>query len=323
MRLSVCVVTYNQRAYIAQAVGSVLAQDAGFDFEIVIGDDASDDGTSDILRQLHADNPDRLTIVSRAENLGAAENFRQTINACTGEYIAFLEGDDYWTSREKLRLQVAFLDSHTDASFCFHRTRTLDSANPIAESVVPAADPQEFPAEDFLFQSSNPVSLHTVVARRIDLEGRAAWIDDLRLGDWPLCIMLAQKGRIGYIPREMSRYRVHAGGTWSQVSPHVRLIGVLQMFKKVQGLLPASQQELAQANQTGICRWLAGELVLNGTLPVKDFTAELAAIGDCGIATAILADVIAVAREMHSASVWHEQQSRAWHGVALERLKAC
>src|SRR3954463_15222753 len=108
-KVSVAMITYNHAAFIAQALDSVLAQHTDFDFEIVIGDDASSDGTRKIIEEYQARWPKIIKPVFHQPNVGMMKNFRQTLERCSGDYIAILEGDDYWTNQNKLTLQVDYL----------------------------------------------------------------------------------------------------------------------------------------------------------------------------------------------------------------------
>ena len=120
MKLSVLMLAYNQEAFIREALESVLAQQTTFDFEIVIGEDCSTDTTRSIIQSYQAAHPGKIRGLYRAENVGMIENFIQGYRACQGEYIAMLEGDDYWVDPCKLQKQVDFLESHPDFSICFH-----------------------------------------------------------------------------------------------------------------------------------------------------------------------------------------------------------
>src|SRR5438132_1821213 len=102
MKLSVMMITYNHERFIAQALDSILAQRVNFDYEIVIGEDCSTDGTRDILMDFHRRYPDRIVLLLRDHNLGVMRNFEATLGACRGRYLALLEVDDYWTSENKL-----------------------------------------------------------------------------------------------------------------------------------------------------------------------------------------------------------------------------
>src|SRR3712207_1086613 len=102
MKVSVLMLAYNHEKFIAQALDSALMQQVNFDYEIVIGEDCSTDNTRDILIRYQKEYPHRIRLLLPEKNLGMHDNLIQTFKACRGDYIAFLEGDDYWTSPNKL-----------------------------------------------------------------------------------------------------------------------------------------------------------------------------------------------------------------------------
>ena len=103
MKLSVMMITYNHEKFIAQTLESVLAQKVNFDYEIVIGEDCSTDRTREILMDFYRRYPKRIVPLLRDKNIGAMRNMEATLAACKGNYLALLEGDDYWTCPEKLQ----------------------------------------------------------------------------------------------------------------------------------------------------------------------------------------------------------------------------
>ncbi len=107
-------ITYNHEKYIAQAIESALMQKTNFDYEIVIGEDCSTDGTREIVKYYAEKYPEKIRAIFNEKNLGMIPNFINTLNKCRGKYIAMLEGDDYWTDPYKLQKQVDFLESHPD-----------------------------------------------------------------------------------------------------------------------------------------------------------------------------------------------------------------
>src|SRR5687768_10693320 len=102
MQLSIIIVTYNQARYVEQAVRSALAQEIAFDCEIVVADDGSTDGTREIVERLAREEPDRVRLVGPDGHLGVQANFINAYNSCSGQYLAVLNGDDYWISPYKL-----------------------------------------------------------------------------------------------------------------------------------------------------------------------------------------------------------------------------
>ena len=110
--VSICSITYNHEEFIAEALDSFLMQETDFPFEIIIGEDYSTDDTRKIIQEYVNKYPNIIKLIISEYNVGMLENSRRTIVACSGEYIAFCEGDDYWTDVEKLQRQVIFLENN-------------------------------------------------------------------------------------------------------------------------------------------------------------------------------------------------------------------
>jgi glycosyltransferase involved in cell wall biosynthesis len=124
-RVSIAVPAYNSERYIAQSIESLLAQSFG-DFELIISDNASTDGTADICRR-YAALDSRVRYVRRQENIGGPGNFRYVWSLCSGEYHKWSTADDYWAP-EFLAQSVAVLDTQPDVVLCYPKTRLIDSA---------------------------------------------------------------------------------------------------------------------------------------------------------------------------------------------------
>lgn len=216
-KVSIAMITYNQEQYVGQAIESVLAQRADFRFEVVIGDDVSADRTPEIIARFRQRHPEMIRVLETPENLGANRNLARTIEACRGEYIALLEGDDYWTASHKLQRQATYLDAHPGCSTCFHNALVKwDDDNAPSWLYNPESQKPVSTVGDIL--KKNFIATATTMFRR-GLFGRFPdWFFSLRFGDWPLHILNAQHGNIGYIDEVMSVYRKHGGGLWSGLS---------------------------------------------------------------------------------------------------------
>lgn len=127
IRLSVVVLTYNQECYIRQALDSILMQDFEEPWEILIGDDASTDGTPQILKNYQTEHPEKIRLIRRTKNLGASRNLYELLKEAQGTYIALLEGDDYWLDSAKLRKQVTYLEQNPQFSGCTHDCLVTDA----------------------------------------------------------------------------------------------------------------------------------------------------------------------------------------------------
>ncbi|NJN64554.1 MAG: glycosyltransferase, partial [Acidobacteria bacterium] len=127
MKASVLIKTFNHERFVETTLASVLMQRTGFEWEIVVSDDASSDGTAAALRRIAAANPTRVRVIERSTNLGPVRNFIETLGACRGEYVALLDGDDYWTARDKLASQVAWLDERREYGASTHDAVRVDA----------------------------------------------------------------------------------------------------------------------------------------------------------------------------------------------------
>lgn len=228
MKLSVLMLAYNHERYIAQAIQSALDQQTGFDFEIVIGEDCSTDRTRDIITDFCRRYPDRIRPLFRKTNLGMARNFVDTFHACKGDYIASLEGDDYWTCPDKLQRQVDFLDTHPDFAICCGRARVLDEVGISASDVWPPDKAGGYTITDLL--QNNFICTLTGVYRRKVLGTLPKWFETLMPSDWPLHAMVAQFGKIELTNDLFGVYRMHQGGVWTSRSQVKRTKNLIAMF---------------------------------------------------------------------------------------------
>ena len=125
-KVSVVIATYNHEKYIRHTLESVVAQKTNFEFEVLVGDDCSTDGTAAIVREFAEKYPDIIVPFIREKNLGMGGNIADLVFRTSGEYVAFIEGDDYWIDNHKLQKQVDFLDSHPDYVACFGLCQIVD-----------------------------------------------------------------------------------------------------------------------------------------------------------------------------------------------------
>ena len=139
--VSVCMTAYNHEDYIAEAIESVLAQQTSFGVELVLGEDCSTDRTGPICREYAAKYPDRIRLVTSPGNVGMRANYRRTFDACRGKYVAYLDGDDWWTDPQKLELQVELMESDPECGMCYARSYFWIEAEKRVASLFPAGKP--------------------------------------------------------------------------------------------------------------------------------------------------------------------------------------
>ena len=140
--VSVCVMTYQQVDYISKCLDGILMQQTNFDFEILVGEDASSDGTRDICIEYAKKYPDKIKLFlhSRENNIQVygkpTPKFNSTYNsyAARGKYIAHCEGDDFWTDSLKLQKQVDFLELNNDYGMIYSDIIMIDENDNIINS---------------------------------------------------------------------------------------------------------------------------------------------------------------------------------------------
>ena len=241
--VSVLMLTYCHESFIEKAIASVLMQKTRFAYELVIGEDHSPDATARVAQRYAEMHPDRIRLFARPENLGMMQNLVRTLDACTGKYIACLEGDDYWTDETKLQTQVDALESHPEWSLCFHAVRWVsEDESECLRLEPPEGTPDVVTLDDVLRRYSIP-SL-SIVFRRESLPELPEWFTSLPMGDWPLVTLLATRGSLGYVRKNMADYRVHGGGSYSGASEVKRQAADLAFYRAFRPVLGADQQKL-------------------------------------------------------------------------------
>lgn len=128
-KLSICCLAYNHEFFIRKCLDGFMMQKTDFPFEVLIHDDASTDNTPQIIREYQSKYPDIIKPIFQKENQYSKGIWITGIHQlprAKGKYIAFCEGDDYWTDPYKLQKQVDFLETHPDYSLCCHRYQVFD-----------------------------------------------------------------------------------------------------------------------------------------------------------------------------------------------------
>lgn len=250
--VSVSLTTYNHRRFIRDAIDSILSQKTTFSYELVIGDDCSQDGTSELIRDYQRRYPTHIRLLLATQTLGRYTgngrlNFIRLLRACRGKYIALLEGDDYWTDNDKLQLQTTFLEHHSDYVGAFHDSLVVHNND------LSIPEVWRFPYDgrlDFsLPDTINIVPLfHTssLVFRTEHLPRLPPSFLTVPSADMMLFTLLATRGRYRRIPRVMSTYRKHDQGI-TVVTPWHLGFGLRLnrniMFYKLRPLLGPREQQ--------------------------------------------------------------------------------
>jgi glycosyltransferase involved in cell wall biosynthesis len=218
IKVSVICPTYNHERYLRECLDSLLMQEVDFDYEILVGDDASTDATPQILQEYARLHPQRIVAVLRPENIGPVANNADLLHRARGQYIAMCEGDDFWIGKDKLQSQADHFDRHPHCAAHFHPVKVLDEAIPGSIDVFPKALAGQAFGTDQIVRT-NFIPTDAVMYRRSErlLELFEANISDTAMPlDWLCHIVASRLGELHMAPMLMGVYRKHPGGIWSQ-----------------------------------------------------------------------------------------------------------
>src|SRR5437660_1555605 len=236
MEVTVLLTTYNHEKYIAQALDSVLMQETDFDFELVILEDCSTDSTRDIVLAYQKKHPRKIRLRLAKRNVHSNKPFAEEFQAASSPYIAMLDGDDYWSSPAKLQKQVEFLKAHPDYMLCFHNALRVYEDEDRAPLLHNLADQKPVSELEGLWQR-NFIAGCAAMLRKDVLWQFPDWFYNLPYGDWPLYILCAQHGKIGYIDEILGVYRIHSDGLWSRLDRIQKLEGLIAFYETINAKL--------------------------------------------------------------------------------------
>ncbi|HYN06464.1 MAG TPA: glycosyltransferase [Vicinamibacterales bacterium] len=254
-RVSVVMSAFNNAPHIVQAIESVLAQQLEARYEFIVADDCSSDGTTAILHGYKRRFPTLIRLALARQNTCGVDSFREAVRAASAEYIALIDGDDYWVSRDKLQKQVTFLDAHPACSMCFH--------NAIAYYEDESSEPFDFkPAttsgvlgQRDLLERNSVVSCAPMIRASV-LQALPDWVFGLELADWAMYVMAAEWGAVGYLDEIMGAYRIHEAGSWSKVGRRGQLAGSIRFYEEMRDRLGPAHSELIERQRRVCCQEL-------------------------------------------------------------------
>jgi glycosyltransferase involved in cell wall biosynthesis len=252
--VSVVVLAYNHASFLDRALESIVMRDLDVPYEVLVADDASTDQTVEVARELAA-RTTQVEVLTTDTNLGMQRNLRRAIEATRGTYVAFLEGDDYWTDARKLRLEHDYLESHARASAVGHLTEVVPFSG--GADVTPPSlfgrglEGRSAVGLDDVLGGTFP-HFSSLLYRAELLPTTPPWFDDLSAADWPICGLLAQQGEIGLLPEPMSVYRKNPDSMWAPRPQLERLLLLLDdrmTFQAHLGRVSAQdRRQLAEAH---------------------------------------------------------------------------
>lgn len=222
--VSICTITYNHQDFVSDALDSFLSQETTFAFEIVIDDDCSTDNTASIIREYQKKYPNIIKANLREKNIGAMPNFVSNMDRAKGKYIALCEGDDYWIDNYKLQEQFNCLEKNLQCSFSFHNVNIVNSKKDFLRKHSKGRASEYF--NTGVIYAPKIVSAPLTVPHTSSIFFRKVFLDldyfnflgDISCGDYPLIVLLCDKGNGYYFDNVMSEYRQNMVGLSSNRS---------------------------------------------------------------------------------------------------------
>ena len=225
-KVSVCVVAYNQEKYIRKCLQSIMDQQRSFDVEVIVGDDGSTDGTRDIIREFYDRYPDVFKPVFHARNLGPFKNYLFVHREASGQYVAHMDGDDYWLPG-KLACQVDFLDKHVECSAVYTNADVVSQAG--AHLGVFTGPIRSVFDTSYLLSRGNFICHSSMLYR--SKFGSFAFSVKEDFIDFHIHEKLSEKGLLGFVNTPLVAYRFESSGSLLKArNDRIRFL-YLQVFR--------------------------------------------------------------------------------------------
>ena len=215
--ITIIVTSYNHVKYIRQAIESILKQKGLFRMKILLGDDNSTDGTIEILKEYIDKYPEIFIDKIQPINLGMRQNLKSCFSIISSQFIAICEGDDYWIDDKKLHLQIDFLRKNTDCTMCFNwlslyreneqKFEPHPQQGTLTKSKLTFRELAKIP----IIGNFSACCYRTPAVKNIPNK----YYEDPLAFDWLFNMYIAKQGKIGFIKKQLSVYRIHDKGQWS------------------------------------------------------------------------------------------------------------
>jgi glycosyltransferase involved in cell wall biosynthesis len=271
-KVSVCMITYNHEKFIEQAVNSVLMQQTNFDFEVIIGEDCSTDRTREILVVLQKKHSDKIKLVLNPENIGMIPNFVKVLSMARGDYIALLEGDDYWTDPYKLQKQHDYLESSPEYVLVCSNVLQVNEEDPKGAPIVFfSQDEQSFDFGTAELMVKNPCPTLTVFFRNGLIKDFPELYFEGIGGDRPLYLLLSRFGQCRFVNEVTGVYRIHSGGAtakyrMSWLNRYRKLETSVKLADRWNQHFGENYREQVELARTNAAKYIVNTAIHNGRL---------------------------------------------------------
>ncbi len=261
--VTICCITYKHEDYIRSALDGFLMQKTNFKYKIFVGEDKGPDGTADIIREYAEKYPDKVIPFIREENMGAQANLIDLCKHANSPYIAFCEGDDYWTDEYKLQKQYDYMQANEKIRVCYARaeisapedwflrswfreTKDGKLIYPDCEKTYKIKKEPVECSDCIWFLPAHTSTMFFRWSYDIDIPD---WYYTGIIGDQPIFLMQLGEGKAAFLPDIVSVYRrsdvgVYMSGSMDEHFLKTRLdfmrwgLGMLDWYKTHQTVYP-------------------------------------------------------------------------------------
>lgn len=223
--VSVVMIAYNNARHLPEAIRGVARQRTSFPVELVLCDDASTDDTPAVVDRFQKEYPGLISYHRNTRNLGVQGNYLEAFKHVRGKYMAMCDADDFWTCRDKLATQVAYMEAHPDCAVCFHRVMNWFVASGEKSFSNGTADQRLADTTVADLARRNPITNMSVLYRRqlVDLSRLPGWLSEIRLLDYAMHMLYASQGSVHFINKTMGVYRQSPQAIWSMTEAYARM----------------------------------------------------------------------------------------------------
>lgn len=233
MKINVILITYNHAAYIRQTLESILMQETSAEIEVIIADDCSTDNTVDIIREYKEKAHFPFTYLKHEHNLGYVRNYQRAFRACNGDYVAVIEGDDYWIKSDHLQNHIDYLKKIPESSMSFNRHLRLFIDQGREEVFDWTGDKDYEPVTTEELALDNKIgNLSCCVFRGEYIKSLDQRLFDMEIADWMLGMYMGQFGSLLYLKNITSAYRIHDNGQWSKMDERAQCRKIIELINE-------------------------------------------------------------------------------------------
>lgn len=272
--VSVQVLTFNHINYIKECLDGILMQKTDFPFEVIVGDDCSTDGTTELVLKYQNNYPDKVKVITHKENMGFIENSQSVNKASRGKYIAFCDGDDYWNDPYKLKKQISFLESHRDYGMVYSDIYMIDEYNETIEPTTQYKELKKQYKSGYIFGDvlkSCFINTLTVVVRKDTFDRIHSIVANDKEKYWFIYdywwwMHISKEYKIKFIDEKTATYRIHPNGLHNTNS----FYDVRSSLAKFEVIRSLNKEDIVSKENKNIIGKIAGSMIFNPKIGIKN-----------------------------------------------------